>query len=78
MDMLNLLVKAQMYTKLDVEGAYDILHLQEGDEHTLALRTRYGLFEPIVMQFCTTNTTVDFQGYINNAIREALDKFASA
>jgi len=30
------------------------------------------------MQFGTTNTAADCQGYINNAIREALDDFVSA
>jgi len=30
------------------------------------------------MQFGTTNVEADFQGYINNAIRDALDNFASA
>jgi hypothetical protein len=44
----------------------------------LALRIRFGLFEPTVMQFGTTNAPADFQGYINNAIKEALDGFASA
>jgi len=39
---------------------------------------RYGLYEPTVMQFGTTNAPADFQGYINNAIREALDDFTSA
>jgi len=38
---------------------------------------RYGLFERTVMQFGMTNAPADFQGYINNAIREALDNFAS-
>jgi len=52
--------------------------VEEGDEHKLAFGTRYGLFEPTVMQFGTTNAPADFQSYINNAIREALDDFASA
>jgi hypothetical protein len=30
------------------------------------------------MQFGTTNAPADFQGYINNTIREALDVFSSA
>jgi hypothetical protein len=38
----------------------------------------YGLFEPTVMQFGTINAPADFQGYINNAIREALDDMGSA
>jgi len=52
---LNLLGKARIYTKLDVQGAYNLLRVKEGDEHKLAFQTRYGLFEPRVMQFGTTN-----------------------
>jgi hypothetical protein len=77
-EILNLLGKARIYTKLDVRGAYNLIRVKEGDEHKLAFRTRYGLFEPTVMQFGTTNAPADFQEYINNAIREALDDFASA
>jgi hypothetical protein len=39
---------------------------------------RYGLLEPMVMQFATTNASADFPVYINNAIREALNDFTSA
>jgi hypothetical protein len=63
---------------LDIGGAYNLLWVKEGDEHKLAFRTRYGLYEPTVMQCGTTNAPADFQGYINNAITEALDDFASA
>jgi hypothetical protein len=52
--------------------------LKAGDEDQLAFRTWYGLFEPAVMQFGTTNAPADFQGYINNAIGEALHDFATA
>jgi len=67
-----------MYTKLNVGGAYNLVLVKNGDECKLAFRTRYGLYEPIVMQFGTTTAPAHFQGYINNAIREALDDFASA
>jgi hypothetical protein len=77
-ETLNLLGKSQIYTKLDVRGAYNLLRVKEGDEHKLAFRTRYGLYKPTVVQFGTTNAPADFQGYINNTIREALDEFASA
>jgi hypothetical protein len=42
-EMLNFLGKAQVYTKLDVRGAYNLLQVTEGQEHKLAFRTRYGL-----------------------------------
>jgi hypothetical protein len=45
---------------------------------SLAIWKRYGQFEAMVMQFGTTNAPADIQGYINNALREALDDFASA
>jgi hypothetical protein len=61
-----------------VRGAYNLVRVKEGDEHKLAFLTRYGLFEPRVMQFGTTNAPADCQGYINNTIRETLDRFASA
>jgi hypothetical protein len=77
-ETVNLLGKAKKYTKLDGRGAYNLTRVKEGEEHKLAFQTRYDLFEPTVMQFGTTNAPADFQSYINNAIREALDDFASA
>jgi hypothetical protein len=77
-ETLDLLTGAKVYTKLDVRGAYNLVRVKESDEHKLAFRTRYGLFEPLVMQFGTTNAPANFQGYINNTIRESLDRFASA
>ena len=77
-ETLNVLRKARVFTKLDVRGAYNRLQVKEGAEHELAFRTRYGLFEPILMQFGTTNAARDFQGYIHNTIREGLDNFALA
>jgi hypothetical protein len=77
-ETLNLLGGARIYTRLDVRGTYNLLRGKEGEENKLAFRTRYGLNEPTVMQFGTTNAPADFQGYINKAIREALDDFASA
>jgi hypothetical protein len=66
-ETLNLVGKARIYTKLDVLGVYNLLRIKKVAEHKLAFRTRYGLYEPTVMQFGTTNAPADFQGYINNA-----------
>jgi hypothetical protein len=77
-ETLDLLAGARIYTKLDVRGAYNLVRVREGDEQKMAFRTRYGLFEPLVVQFGTTNAPADIQGYSNDTIREALDCFASA
>jgi hypothetical protein len=55
-----------------------LLWVNEGDKHKLAFQIRYGLYEPTAMQFGTTNGPADFQSYINHAMREAFDDFASA
>jgi len=65
-----------MDTKLDVRGAYNLFHVKAGDEHKLAFQTSYALFKPTVMQFGTTNGPADFQGYIIDASKEALDDVA--
>jgi len=77
-ETLNLVGKAKIYRKLDVRAAYDLLRVKEGDEYKLAFHTIYGLFEPTVLQFGTANTPADFQGSINNSIRNVLDDFALA
>jgi hypothetical protein len=77
-ETLNLVGKDRIYTELDVRAAYNLLRVKEEDEHKLAFPTRYGLYEPTVMQFGTTNPPADFEGYINSEIREALDDFALA
>jgi hypothetical protein len=71
-------VKAKLYTKLDVQETYNSIWVEDGDEHKLAFRTWYGLIQPIVIQFGTTNAPANFQGNINNAIREAVDDIALA
>jgi len=77
-DTVHLRRETKIYTKLTVHGAYNLLEEKELGEHELAFRTQYGLFEPTVMHFGIMNASADFQGYINNTVREALDDFASA
>jgi hypothetical protein len=78
LNSLNRIGYAGINTKLDVRWVYNLLRVNEGDEHKIAFPTRYWLFETTVMQFGTTNAPADFQGNINNAISEALDDIASA
>jgi hypothetical protein len=63
---------------LEVQGAYNLFQVNEGEEHKLAFQTMYGLFQPTVMQFGTTNAPAEFHGSIHNMTKEALDDFASA
>ena len=72
------LSKARYFTKLDIRGAYNLIRMAEGDEWKTAFRTRYGLFESLVMSFGLTNAPATIQTYINETLSEYLDRFCSA
>lgn len=77
-DTENLLGEAMIYKKLDAHWAYNLLWVTEGDKQKLACCKWYGIFEPTVMAFGTTNTPADFEGYIKNTIWKSLNDFVYA
>jgi hypothetical protein len=62
-----------VFTKLDLRNAYHRLRIKEGDEWKTAFKTRYGLFEYIVMPFSLTNAPTTFQAYIYKALSYLVD-----
>ncbi len=64
---------ARVFTKVDVKNAYYRLRIREGDEWETAFRTRYGLFEYLVMTFGLTNAPASFHSYIHRVLRAYLD-----
>jgi hypothetical protein len=72
------LSKAKYFTKLDIISAFNRIRIKEGDEYLTAFRTRYGLFESLVMPFGLTGAPSTFQHYINDVLREHLDVFCTA
>lgn len=72
-ETLDRLQGAHIYTKLNLRGAYILVHIKEGEEWKTVCRARYGLFEYLVMHFVLTNTLATFQNFMNDALREYLD-----
>ncbi|RFU33173.1 hypothetical protein B7463_g3206, partial [Scytalidium lignicola] len=54
--MFDKLSRAKEFTKLDLWLAFNLTWIKEGDEWKAAIRTKYRLFEPLVMTFSLTNT----------------------
>jgi hypothetical protein len=77
-ETLNMIGRATWYTKLDVTAAFHKIRITEGQEWMTAFRTRFGSYEWLVTPFGLANAPSTFQRYINWALREFLDDFASA
>jgi hypothetical protein len=77
-EMLQMMAKAEWYTKLNVSAAFHKIRIKKGDEWKTAFGTRFGSFEWLVTLFSLTGASATFQRYINDVLREFLDDFVFA
>ena len=74
MDLLDVPQKARIYTKIDLQHAYHLVWIAEGDEWKTAFWTCYGSFEWLVMPFGLTNRPTAFQRFMNDIFGDLLDQ----
>ena len=71
--VLNWLVGAKMYIKLNIHSTYNLIWIKEGDKWKTAFWTWYSHFKYHVILFRLVNTSATFQEYINSVLRDCLD-----
>jgi hypothetical protein len=71
--LLDRLGHAKVFSKLNLRDAYHRLRIKEGDEWKPAFKTRYGLFEYMVIPFSLINAPATFQAYIHKALGHLVD-----
>jgi len=74
-ELLDRMAGSSIFTKLDLKDAYWLIRIKKGDEWKTAFRTRYGLFEYLVMPFGLSNAPGQFQSYVNKLFSDMLDLF---
>lgn len=77
-ETLNQLSQDKIYTTHNIQGAYNLVRMGEGEEWETAFRIRYEPFELLVMPFGLTDAPADFQQSNNNTLRPYLDHFCTA
>ena len=66
-DLITEVQDAWIFSKFDIRWGYNNIQIK-GDEHKAAFKTKYGLFEPLVMYFGLTNSPATFQAMMNHLL----------
>ncbi|XP_070682471.1 uncharacterized protein [Malus domestica] len=74
-ELFDQLVGARYFSKMDLRSGYHKLRVQEEDIPKTAFRTRYGLYEFVVILFGLTNALTAFMDLMNRLFQPYLDKF---
>ncbi|KAL0152770.1 hypothetical protein M9458_052493 [Cirrhinus mrigala] len=72
---LEELREAQVFTKLDLRSAYNLIHIHEGNEWKTAFITPSGHYEYRVMPYGLANSPSVFQNFMNEIFRDFLHHF---
>jgi hypothetical protein len=64
-----------MHIKMNIHGAYNLVHIRKGNEWKTMFKIHYGHFEYTMMPFGLINALVVFQHLMNNVFCELLGNF---
>jgi hypothetical protein len=64
---------AQWFTKMDLKSGFHLIRIREDDELKTGFRTRYGLYEYLIMLFGLPNAPSTFQHMMNHIFWDMID-----
>eukprot|EP01018_Ginkgo_biloba_P004238 Gb_36947 [translate_table: standard] len=74
-DLLDQLQGAKYFTKIDVASGYHQVRVQGTDTWKTIFKTKFGLYEWLVMTFVLINTPATFMCLMNNILHPHIEIF---
>ena len=68
------LARAKIFTKIDLKNGFNLIRIATGDEWKTAFRTRYGLYEYLVMPIGLCNAPASFQRMMETVLTGLTDE----
>ena len=74
-EMFDRLGNAKVFSKIDLKSGFWQILVRPGDVHKTAFKTRWGLYEYLVMLFGLTNAPTQFMSMMNGLLGDYLNRF---